>query len=65
MHMDSFKSEKIMDLSNRYWAPHTVKTHESFNADIIEDIYNNELTGEAVGIRRKIMILEFSQVRRI
>ena len=63
--MDSFKSEKIMELSNRYWAPHTAKSHEAFKSDIIEDIYNNELTGEVVGVRRKIMVLEFSQVRQI
>ena len=65
LHMDSFKSEKIMDLSNGYWAPHTAKSHEAFKSDIIEDIYNNELTGEVVGVRRKIMVLEFSQVRQI
>ena len=62
MQLDSFKSEKIVDLSNRFWAPQTAKTHEDFNAAVIVDIYDNELMGEAVGVRRKVMILEFSQV---
>jgi hypothetical protein len=52
-------------LSSRYWAPQTTKGHEDFNAAIIEDIYDNDLVGDGISVRKKVMLLEFSQVNKI
>jgi hypothetical protein len=61
MQLEGYKSDKLLELSNKYWAPHA-KKHADFNAEVIEDIYGNELAGDPVTIRRKVMLLEFSQV---
>jgi intron-binding protein aquarius len=61
---DNYKSEKISELSNKYWAPATAKKHLDYNAEVIDDIYNNELTAEANVTRKKVMLLEFSQVNK-
>jgi len=49
----------LLQLANKYWAPHTIDRHVSFNPDIVENIYTNEIAF-STSIRR-IMMLEFSQ----
>lgn len=50
----------IIQLANQYWSPHSVGSHQSYNAAIIEDIYYKEINQADFSIRR-IMLLEFSQ----
>lgn len=58
--LSQIKSDKLTLLANQYWSPHSVDTHLSFNPDIIDDIYNNDIIKHDSYIRNIIM-LEFSQ----
>lgn len=53
------KSDKLTILSEQYWSPHTANDHLPYNADIIVDIYNNEIRRK--DSMRNIIMLEFSQ----
>ncbi|XP_059617588.1 RNA helicase aquarius [Phlebotomus argentipes] len=53
-------ADRINQLANQYWAPHTASSHELYNPDIIEDIYFKEIRDTRHSVRR-IMMLEFSQ----
>lgn len=57
--VSQINAEYVTQLSNKYWAPH-VKNKLPFDAQIIEDIYQNEILKSKFAIR-KIMLLEFSQ----
>lgn len=50
----------VYQLANKYWAPHTSATHLPFSAQIVDDIYVEEICVSRFSIRR-IMMLEFSQ----
>lgn len=54
------KSDKLTLLANQYWSPHENGKHLPFNADIIVDIYRNEITAPHARLRN-IILLEFSQ----
>lgn len=53
------KSDKLTLLAEQYWSPHTAKNHLPYNAEIIVDIYNNEINRRDA--MRNIIMLEFSQ----
>lgn len=54
------KSDKLTLLANQYWSPHQIDKHSPFNADIITDIYRNDIIGSNSRMRNTIL-LEFSQ----
>ncbi|KAK9686254.1 Intron-binding protein aquarius N-terminus [Popillia japonica] len=58
--VEQLNADHITQLADKYWAPHTMENHSPFNADVIEDIYHQDIRGSNFSIRR-IMILEFSQ----
>lgn len=53
------KSDKLTILADQYWSPHTANEHQPYKADIIADIYNNEIRRKDA--MRNIIMLEFSQ----
>uniref|UniRef100_A0A1B0D9S2 RNA helicase aquarius N-terminal domain-containing protein n=1 Tax=Phlebotomus papatasi TaxID=29031 RepID=A0A1B0D9S2_PHLPP len=53
-------ADRINLLANQYWAPHTASNHDTYNPEIIEDIYFKEIRDIRHSVRR-IMMLEFSQ----
>lgn len=57
--VSQINAEYVTQLSNKYWAPH-VKNKLSFDPQVVEDIYQNEILKSKFAIR-KIMLLEFSQ----
>lgn len=58
--VEQINADRITQLANKYWAPHTMDSHLSFSSQIVEDIYIQELCASKFSIRR-IMMLEFSQ----
>lgn len=54
------KSDKLTLLANQYWSPHEDEKRLPFNAEIIVDIYRNEIIGASARLRN-IILLEFSQ----
>ncbi|XP_024936105.1 RNA helicase aquarius isoform X2 [Cephus cinctus] len=58
--VEQINADRITQLANKYWAPHTTETHHPFNRQIVEDIYIQEICASKFSIRR-IMMLEFSQ----
>ncbi|KAJ8958746.1 hypothetical protein NQ318_016474 [Aromia moschata] len=58
--VQQFISDRITQLAEKYWAPHTQDKHLDFDPDVIEDIYMQDIRGSNFSIRR-IMVLEFSQ----
>ncbi|XP_068993772.1 RNA helicase aquarius [Neodiprion pinetum] len=58
--VDQINADRITQLANKYWAPHTTNSHLQFDPVIIEDIYIQEICASKFSIRR-IMMLEFSQ----
>ncbi len=58
--LDQIQADKLTNLANKYWAPHTLKEHADFNAGVITDIYTEDLKGTDFSVKR-IMMLEFSQ----
>ncbi|GJQ66181.1 putative intron-binding protein aquarius N-terminus [Trypoxylus dichotomus] len=58
--VEQLNADHITQLADTYWAPHTVENHLSYNANVIEDIYHQDIKGSNFSIRR-IMVLEFSQ----
>ncbi|XP_035724204.1 RNA helicase aquarius-like isoform X1 [Vespa mandarinia] len=58
--VEQINADKITQLANKYWAPHTTDIHLSFNSQIVDDIYIQEICASKFSIRR-IMMLEFSQ----
>ncbi|KAJ8928414.1 hypothetical protein NQ314_019003 [Rhamnusium bicolor] len=53
-------SDRITQLAEKYWAPHSKEKHLEYDPNIIEDIYMQDIRGSNFSIRR-IMVLEFSQ----
>lgn len=58
--VEQINADRITQLSNKYWAPHTTESHLKFDPQIVEDIYIQEICASKFSIRR-IMMLEFSQ----
>ncbi|CAG0881256.1 unnamed protein product [Darwinula stevensoni] len=58
--VDQIFSDRITQVAYKYWSPQTKGNHSPFNADIIEEVYQNEIIGSSFS-RRRIMMLEFSQ----
>ncbi|XP_057663610.1 RNA helicase aquarius [Diorhabda carinulata] len=58
--VQQINADRITELAEKYWAPHSVEEHLEFDPDVIEDIYMQDIRGCNFSIRR-IMILEFSQ----
>ncbi|KAJ8670441.1 hypothetical protein QAD02_001700 [Eretmocerus hayati] len=58
--VEQINADKITQLANKYWAPHTADSHHPFNPQIVDDIYVEEICVTKFSIRR-IMMLEFSQ----
>ncbi|KAK2580206.1 hypothetical protein KPH14_012466 [Odynerus spinipes] len=58
--VEQINADKITQLANKYWAPHTTDIHLPFNPQIVDDIYVQEICASKFSIRR-IMMLEFSQ----
>ncbi|XP_058799863.1 RNA helicase aquarius [Phymastichus coffea] len=58
--VQEINSDEITQLANKYWAPHTADSHLQFSAQIVDNIYINEISVSKFSIRR-IMMLEFSQ----
>ncbi|XP_017876403.1 RNA helicase aquarius [Ceratina calcarata] len=58
--VEQINADRITQLANKYWAPHTMDSHLPFCSQIVEDIYVQEICASKFSIRR-IMMLEFSQ----
>ncbi|KAF5271727.1 hypothetical protein FQA39_LY08050 [Lamprigera yunnana] len=58
--VEQLNSDRITELAEMYWAPHSITNHRPFDSNIIEDIYTQDICGSNFSIRR-IMVLEFSQ----
>ncbi|XP_030764098.1 RNA helicase aquarius [Sitophilus oryzae] len=58
--VQQIQTDRITQLAEKYWAPHTVENHFEFEPNVIEDIYMTDIRGSNFSIRR-IMVLEFSQ----
>lgn len=58
--VEQLNADRITELAENYWAPHSVLNHLPFDSNIIEDIYMQDIRGSNFSIRR-IMVLEFSQ----
>ncbi|XP_033355690.1 RNA helicase aquarius [Bombus vosnesenskii] len=58
--VEQINADRITQLANKYWAPHTMDSHLPFSSQIVEDIYIQEICASKFSIRR-IMMLEFSQ----
>ncbi|KAJ8982909.1 hypothetical protein NQ317_004563 [Molorchus minor] len=54
-------SDRITQLAEKYWAPHTQDKHLDFDPDVIEDIYMQDIEEASNFSIRRIMVLEFSQ----
>lgn len=54
------KADKLTLLANKYWSPHNIDDHLPFDADIIVDIYENDILRSETSTRN-IILLEFSQ----
>ena len=50
----------LYQVASKYWAPQTSGNHSEFDAEIVDQIYMQEIRGSKFTIRR-IMMLEFSQ----
>uniref|UniRef100_A0A1A9X2R8 RNA helicase aquarius n=1 Tax=Glossina brevipalpis TaxID=37001 RepID=A0A1A9X2R8_9MUSC len=55
-----YTSDVIWEIAAKYWSPDTTSTHLPYDAQIIEDIYTNEILNHKNAIKR-IVLLEFSQ----
>ncbi|OXU23077.1 hypothetical protein TSAR_003253, partial [Trichomalopsis sarcophagae] len=58
--VEQINADRITQLANKYWAPQTSDSHQAFSAQIVDDIYIEEICVSKFSIRR-IMMLEFSQ----
>nr|CAI5820358.1 unnamed protein product [Callosobruchus analis]CAI5821137.1 unnamed protein product [Callosobruchus analis] len=58
--IEQISADRITELAEKYWAPHSKDKHRDYDPDIIEDIYMQDVRGSNFSIRR-IMVLEFSQ----
>ncbi|XP_063985951.1 RNA helicase aquarius [Diachasmimorpha longicaudata] len=58
--VEQINADRITQLANKYWAPHTTDSHFPFDPKIVEEIYIQEICASKFSIRR-IMMLEFSQ----
>ncbi|KAI9551525.1 hypothetical protein GHT06_021858 [Daphnia sinensis] len=58
--LDQINSDCVTQVASKYWAPQTIGNHMEFDADIVDQIYQEEIQGAKFMIRR-IMMLEFSQ----
>ncbi|RZF44564.1 hypothetical protein LSTR_LSTR001322 [Laodelphax striatellus] len=58
--VDQINADRITQLANQYWAPHTEQKHLPYDSKVVDDIYITELLGSKFSIRRTMM-LEFSQ----
>ncbi|KAF2905333.1 hypothetical protein ILUMI_00835 [Ignelater luminosus] len=58
--VEQLNADRITQLAEKYWAPHSSENHVPFDPEIIEDIYMQDIRGSNFSIRR-IMVLEFSQ----
>lgn len=58
--VDQINADRITQLANQYWSPHTKNNHLPFDQRVVEDIYETEIYGSQFSVRR-IMMLEFSQ----
>uniref|UniRef100_A0AC34QAF5 Intron-binding protein aquarius N-terminal domain-containing protein n=1 Tax=Panagrolaimus sp. JU765 TaxID=591449 RepID=A0AC34QAF5_9BILA len=57
--ISAMQKDRITEIAKTYWAPFS-DNHEPYSAEIIEDLYKNELF-EAGFVKKKIVLLEFSQ----
>ena len=57
--LGEIESDKLTKLSAEFWAPHTLKSHKSYDPAVIEDIYKSDLNTESP--QRRVMLLEYSQ----
>ncbi|CAH1983375.1 unnamed protein product [Acanthoscelides obtectus] len=58
--IEQISADRITELAEKYWAPHSKEKHLDFDPNVIEDIYMQDIRGSNFSIRR-IMVLEFSQ----
>ena len=58
--MDQIQADRLTNLANKYWAPHTLKQHADFDGQIIAEVYAKDLKGAEFSVKR-VMMLEFSQ----
>jgi len=58
--VDQIHADRLTQLANKYWAPHTQKKHEDYDPAVVKDIYKEDLIGTNFSVKR-IMMLEFSQ----
>ncbi|CAG9762602.1 unnamed protein product [Ceutorhynchus assimilis] len=58
--VQQIQKDRITQLAEKYWAPHSAEKHVAFDPNVIEDIYMQDIRGSNFAIRR-IMVLEFSQ----
>ncbi|XP_018395244.1 PREDICTED: intron-binding protein aquarius-like [Cyphomyrmex costatus] len=58
--VEQINSDRITQLANKYWAPHTTNKHLAFDSQVVDDIYVQEICASKFSVRR-IMMLEFSQ----
>jgi len=43
--VDQIHADRLTGLANKYWAPHTQKKHEEYDASVVADIYKVSLEG--------------------
>uniref|UniRef100_A0A1B6DEG6 RNA helicase aquarius N-terminal domain-containing protein n=1 Tax=Clastoptera arizonana TaxID=38151 RepID=A0A1B6DEG6_9HEMI len=58
--VDQINADRVTQLANLYWAPHTAQDHAPFDKSVVDGIYLGEICGSKFSIRRTMM-LEFSQ----
>ncbi|XP_018324373.1 RNA helicase aquarius [Agrilus planipennis] len=58
--VEQINADRLTQLAEKYWAPHTSHEHLPFDSDVVEDIYLVDIKGSNFSVRR-IMVLEFSQ----
>lgn len=58
--VDEISGDPVTQVANDFWSPSTVTTHKAYNAQVVEDVYRQELRGTNFATRR-IMVLELSQ----
>jgi intron-binding protein aquarius len=54
-------SDRLTQLANEYWAPGSeAKTKGVFKAEVVDQIFKDELTGDAKFVAHRVVLLEFS-----
>lgn len=58
--VDQISADRITFLAQQYWSPETKETHQTYDPQVIEDVYKTEVCATGFNTRR-IVVLELSQ----